>query len=195
MTVPTPTLSLRRLDLGSDADRPALDALVHRGAVPDPGVRDAVRALLDEIRVDPSRGVRAASARFGGGPADGRILLGRVELEAARDRLDPTARQALEQAIEHVTRFAEAQRPRTTTTTITDGIEIERRWEPLDSVGAYVPGGSAPYPSSLLMTVAPARVAGVGRVVVASPAGAEGRPDDIVLGAAGLLGVDTFVVA
>jgi histidinol dehydrogenase len=75
------------------------------------------------------------------------------------------------------------------------GIEIERRWGPLASVGAYVPGGSAPYPSSLIMTVVPARVAGVDRVVVASPADRDGATDPILLGVAGLLEVDAFVIA
>ena len=83
-------------------------------------------------------------------------------------------RRALDQAIDHVRRFAETQRPTSTTTVIAPGIEIERRWTPIASVGAYVPGGSAAYPSSLVMTVVPAQVAGVERIVVASPAGRDG---------------------
>ena len=72
---------------------------------------------------------------------------------------------------------------------------VERRWLPLRRVGCYVPGGGAPYPSSLVMTVVPARVAGVEEIVVASPAGPDGRVDPIVKGAAGLLGVDALLVA
>ncbi|HET7704198.1 MAG TPA: histidinol dehydrogenase, partial [Candidatus Limnocylindrales bacterium] len=75
------------------------------------------------------------------------------------------------------------------------GIEIERRWLPLDRVGCYVPGGSAPYPSSLVMTVVPARVAGVQEIVVASPAAADGAVNPLLLGAAGLLEVDRLLVA
>ncbi|MFL5712601.1 MAG: histidinol dehydrogenase, partial [Chloroflexota bacterium] len=104
-------------------------------------------------------------------------------------------RRALDQAIEHVRRFSESQRPTSTTTTIARGIDIERRWTPLTAVGAYVPGGSASYPSSLVMTVVPAQVAGVERIVVASPAGRDGALDRVLLGAAGLLEVDTFIVA
>lgn len=195
---PAVALRLRRLDL-AHAHEPetaaALAAMTRRGAVPDPAVREAVRHILDDVRRDPSAAARAANARFGGGAADGRLVLGRAELAEAARALEPRVRVALEQAIEHVTRFARDQRPETTRTQVADGIEIERRWEPLDSVGAYVPGGSAPYPSSLVMTVAPARVAGVGRIVVASPAGRDGAPNAVVLGAAGLLGVDAFVVA
>jgi histidinol dehydrogenase len=131
----------------------------------------------------------------GGGRPDGRLLVDGAELLAARDALDARTRRALDQAIDHVTRFAETQRPTSTRADIAPGIEIERRWSPLASVGAYVPGGSAPYPSSLIMTVVPARVAGVDRVVVASPADGDGATNPILLGAAGLLEVDALVVA
>ncbi len=199
MTASVPTLRLRRLDLVAAAtDREtaaAITALFRRGAVPDRAVRDAARTILDEVRRDPATAVRAANARFGGGLADRRLVLGREELEAAADTLPDDVRAALDQAIANVRRFAENQRPVTTRTTIGDGIEIERRWSPLARVGCYVPGGTAPYPSSLVMTVVPALVAGVGEVVVASPADRNGRVDPVLLGAAGLLGVDAFVVA
>jgi histidinol dehydrogenase len=196
VTTAASDLRLRRLDLSRDADRDTVDALVRRGAVPDRAVRDAVRSLLDAIRANPSAAVRDANARFGGGAADGRVVIGAAELREASERLQPAIRRALEQAIGNVTRFATSQRPPPSVrTTITDGVEIERRWEALDRIGAYVPGGSAPYPSSLVMTVVPARVAGVREIVVASPAGPDGHPNDVVLGAAGLLGVDAFVVA
>jgi histidinol dehydrogenase len=139
--------------------------------------------------------VREANARLGGGSADGRLVHDRAELRRAADALDTRTRAALDQAIDHVTRFASTQRPLTTTTRIAEGIEIERRWEPIDRAGAYVPGGSAPYPSSLIMTVVPALVAGVPAIVVASPAGPDGVANPVVLGAAGLLDIDAVVVA
>ena len=140
--------------------------------------------------------VRAANARVGGGRPDGRLVLDPDDLRVARSTTSSHASgRALDQAIDHVRRFAETQRPTSVPTTIAPGIEIERRWTPLASVGAYVPGGSAPYPSSLVMTVVPARVAGVERVVVASPADRDGRTNPVLLAAAGLLDVDCFVVA
>jgi histidinol dehydrogenase len=123
------------------------------------------------------------------------LFVDRPVLLAARDALDPHIRRALDQAIANVTRFARDQRPTTTTTRIAAGIDIERRWTPLASVGAYVPGGSAPYPSSLVMVVVPARVAGVSRIVVATPADELGNVDPVILGAAGLLQVDRLLVA
>jgi histidinol dehydrogenase len=147
------------------------------------------------VRARGEAAVRDANERVGGGRTGGTLVLDRSELRAARDALDPSVRRALDQAIDHVRRFAEPQRPTSTRTVIAPGIDLERRWSPLASVGCYVPGGSAPYPSSLVMTVVPAQVAGVGRIVVASPADRAGRNHPVLLGAAGLLEVDAFVVA
>jgi histidinol dehydrogenase len=190
-------LRIRRLDLSDDPARVDAEraSLVRRGAVPDPQVRAGVRRILEEVRRDPPDAVRTANARHGGGLADGRLVIPRDELGRAAAALPEPQRRALEQAIAHVRRFAETQLPRTTRTVIAEGIEIERRWLPLASAGCYVPGGTAPYPSSLVMTVVPAMVAGVGRIVVASPADREGRVSPVLLGAAGLLGVDALVVA
>jgi len=202
MTV-TPTASatgfrLRRLDLRNpDATTAATIAgLVRRGSVPDARVRDGARAILDDVRLRGEAAVEEASRRYGGGPGDGTLIKDRSSLKEAAARLSPEIRRALDQAIANVRRFAETQRPpATATTTIGPGVEIERRWTPLHRVGCYVPGGSAPYPSSLVMTVVPAHVAGVSDIVVASPAADDGRVDDVLLGAAGLLHVDALLVA
>ena len=193
----TAELRLRRLDLRSPdaATLAARDALFRRGAVPDPAVREATRAILADVRARGAVAVREASARFGGGRPDGRLLLDREELATAAQALGPGERDALETAIANVRRFAEAQRPSSVRTAIIPGVELERRWLPVKRVGAYVPGGSAPYPSSLVMTVVPARVAGVSAVVVASPGDRNGEVHPVLLGAAGLLGVDALLVA
>lgn len=190
-------LTLTRLDLRRPdaAAIRARDALFHRGAVPDPAVREAARTILADVRERGADAVREAGARFGGGRPDGRLLLERRELAAARDALGREARAALDTAIANVERFAQAQRPASTRTTIVPGVELERRWLPVTRAGAYVPGGTAPYPSSLVMSVVPARVAGVGATVVASPADREGAVHPVLLGAAGLLEVDAFLVA
>jgi histidinol dehydrogenase len=193
------SVNLRRLDLSRAVSEPAVasevQALLRRGAVPDPKVREGARAILASVKSGGDAAVRDANARFGGGRADGSLVVGRGEMEAARDALSPRIRAGLDQMIANIRRFAETQLPETRFTTIVPGVEIERRWVPLSRVGVYAPGGSAAYPSSLLMGVVPAQVAGVGAIVVASPADAEGRLNQTLLGAAGLLGVDVFVVA
>ncbi len=195
-----PGIRFRRLDLGAVAggDREAVAdrrALVRRGVLPDRSIRAETRAILDEVRDGGDEAVRQANARVGGGRADGRLLADTAALRVARDALDRRTSRAVDQAIDHVRRFAETQRPVSTRTEIAAGIEIERRWSPLTSVGAYVPGGSAPYPSSLVMTVVPARVAGVGRIVVATPADQHGATDPVLLGVAGLLEIDALLIA
>ena len=190
-------LTLRRLDLRTPdpASQRERDALCRRGAVPDPAVRDAARTILADVRERGADAVRDAAARFGGGRPDGRLLIDRAELRAAADRLTRTDRAALETAIANVSRFAETQRPVTTRTTIVEGVELERRWLPVRRAGVYAPGGSAPYPSSLVMGVVPAMVAGVDTIVVASPADRDGNVHPVLLGAAGLLEVDRLLVA
>jgi histidinol dehydrogenase len=190
-------LRLRRLVLGATGpdSRAERVALVRRGAVPDAQVREAARVILADVRARGDLAVTEANQRFGGGRPDGALMVERAELVAARDALERPVRRALDQAIDHVRRFAEPQRPTSTRTVIAPGIVIERRWAPLTNVGCYVPGGSAAYPSSLVMTVVPAQVAGVERIVVASPADRDGANHPVLLGAAGLLEVDAFVVA
>ncbi len=198
MTALDTSLTLRRLDLRAPdaATLAERDRLFRRGAVPDARVREAARAILADVRERGSVAVREASARFGGGRGDGRLVLDPADFRAALERIAPGERAALETAIANVRRFAETQRPASgTRTTILPGVELERRWLPVQRGGAYVPGGSAPYPSSLVMTVVPARVAGVPTVVLASPADADGAVSDVLLAAAALLGVDALVVA
>jgi histidinol dehydrogenase len=192
-------IRLRRLDLAAAATDPATmaerDALLRRGAVPDPAVRERAREILADVRRGGAGAVRAANERFGGGRSDGRLVLEPADLARARDTLAPGVRHALDQAIDHVRRFASTQVPATSRIGIVPGVEIERRWTPLARVGCYVPGGTAPLPSSLVMTVVPAQVAGVESVVVASPAGSDGVENPLIAGTAGLLDVDALVVA
>ena len=199
---PTPVrpLTLRRLDLArvaaGDGDARRLrDTMLRRAAVADPSVREGAQRILHDVRTRGGIAVREANRTFGGGGDDGRLVIEPAAMRGARDALPARTRRALDQAIEHVRRFAETQRPASRTTTIAPGIELERRWVPLRRVGAYVPGGSAPYPSSLVMTVVPAQVAGVEQVVVASPADRTGAVDPTLLGVAGLLGVDALLFA
>jgi histidinol dehydrogenase len=193
------SVTLRRLDLSLAPTDPTVAAevraLFRRGAVPDPRVREGARAILASVKAGGDAAVREANARYGGGRAGGELLVAPAEMAAARDALPPRIRRGLEQMIENIGRFAATELPETRRTTIVPGVEIERRWVPLARVGVYAPGGTAPYPSSLLMGVVPARVAGVGQVVVASPAAPDGSLDRTLLGAAALAGVDVFVVA
>ena len=106
--------------------------------------------------------------------------------------LDPDVRVAIEETIRRVRLASAAQVPPQVTTSIADGAEIVQRWRPVQRVGLYVPGGKAVYPSSVVMNVVPAQVAGVTSIALASPPQShfDGRVHPTILAVAGLLGVD-----
>ncbi len=114
----------------------------------------------------------------------------RREWTRALDTLDPALRRALERAAANISTVHSAFRPTTVEVSPEPGIVIGRRPDPLARVGVYAPGGRAAYPSSLLMGAVPARVAGVGEVMVCSPPSPSGLPTDVVLAAAELANVD-----
>jgi len=178
-------LRVRRLSgLEACARRQILD----RTAVPDPEVRRAVASICRMIRRDGDRALAEAGASYGGGRPDPRVTP--AEISQALDNAEPSVRKALEQAIDAVRRHHETQKPSASSHETAPGVRIDRHWSPLRRVGAYVPGGKAGYPSSLVMTVVPGQVAGVGEIAVATPCDGNGRIDPTLLAAAGLLGVE-----
>ncbi len=178
-------MRLRRVDLAG-LDRDARRRLVARRAVPDPEVRSAAARICDEVAAGGDAAMRRLASAYGGG-------FRRVEpdeLDRAVAALTGELRASLEQAIDHIETVHRAQLPADTEIVTVPGVTVRRRWTPLRRVGAYVPGGKASYPSTVLMTAIPARVAGVGEVVVATPAGSDGRIAPAVLAACRLAGVD-----
>jgi histidinol dehydrogenase len=105
--------------------------------------------------------------------------VGREEIRREASRVSPDVRRAIRQAARHIARVASRQVPRAFTIEVVPGVVVEQRIEPLTSIGCYVPGGRFPLPSSLLMTVVPARVAGVREIIVVCP-----RPEPAVMAAA-----------
>ena len=114
----------------------------------------------------------------------------REEWELALGRLEPALRAALERASANIERAHRAFLPQGVEVETEPGVIVGRRPDPLRRVGVYAPGGRAAYPSSVLMGVVPARVAGVDEVIVCSPPGDSGLPTDVVLAAAALGGAD-----
>jgi histidinol dehydrogenase len=193
---PAPKLRRLRLADASEADR---RALTDRSSTATPDIRAQARAIVESVRDGGDAALREANARFGGGltePADAPAL--RVppdELRAARDQLPGGLRRGLEQMAANIEAFHAVQVPPTGQWVETEpGVHVGRVWRGLDRVAAYVPGGTAAYPSSLLMSAIPARLAGVGTYVVASPAGPNGELSPALLGAAGLMEVEEFWV-
>lgn len=191
-----PLLRRLRLDEASESER---RALTDRASTATPDIRARARAIVDAVRDGGDAALREANARYGGGllePAAAPAL--RVppeDLRAARDRLPAELREGLGQMARNIETFHAIEVPPPAQWVETEpGVEVGRVWRGLDRVAAYVPGGTAAYPSSLLMSAVPARLAGVGRFVVASPAGPGGELSPALLGAAGLMEVEEFWV-
>ena len=179
---------MRRIDLAS-LDAAGRAALVTRSAVPAAEVRRAAAAIVEAVRAGGDNALADAGERFGGSrPGGPRVPAG--DLAAAAAALDPALREAIEVAAANVRRVHGDQTPASVAVEVVPGVTVERHWTPLRRVGAYVPGGSAPLPSTLIMTVVPARVAGVGSIAVATPARPDGTVDPVLLAAAAFLEVD-----
>jgi histidinol dehydrogenase len=174
------------LALTGDPDELAAEM---RRLVPAPeSVRDAVTEIIARVRAEGDDAVLEYTRRFdraGAQPAPLRVS--ESDLDAAVDRLEAPVRTALEHVIANVRRVAR-EALRTEHGVGLDDYEVVLREAPVGRAGIYVPGGRAPYPSTVAMGVVPAQVAGVDRVAVCAPPGPEGDLDPTVLGACRLVG-------
>ena len=159
------------------SDRAALDALLDRRPSRDPALRRRVASIVAAVRKGGDEALVRFARRFDGN--DGPLEVSREEMEDGARQVSPAARRALAMAAKHIRLVARAQLPRTRRIAVARGLTVTERVTPLDRVGCYVPAGRYPLPSSLLMTVVPAKAAGVPEVFVACP-----RPAPIVMAAA-----------
>ncbi|MDT4957289.1 MAG: histidinol dehydrogenase [Pseudonocardiales bacterium] len=181
---------LRRLDLTA-ADTAGLRGLLPRAAVDVRSALESVTPLVDDVAARGYPAVREATLRFDGVDVPEPRVPARALAEALT-ALDPAVREALAEAIRRARVVHEAQLRDTVDVQVVPGGTVTERWVPVRRVGLYVPGGLAVYPSSVVMNVVPAQVAGVESIAVFSPAQKEfgGSPHPTVLGACALLGVD-----
>src|SRR5918995_1163572 len=176
---------LSRLDLrGADANLGELIARVEG----DGSAINAVREIVADVRARGDDALRDLTERFGGCRVDD-LRVPTDDLQAALDDARPEFRAALDYAREQITAYHQAQ--------LGDDVRVERDGVllrelvvPVDRAGLYVPGGRAAYPSTVLMTAIPARVAGVPELALCVPPDAEGRVQAATLAAAALVGVD-----
>lgn len=177
-----------RVDRLSAADRRAL--LDRSADADDAEIPARVAAIIARVRREGDAALVAMARAFDGVELTA-LEVPRAEWRAALEDVDAGLRRAMERAVANVRTVHEAFRPKATEVEPEPGILVGRRPDPLGRVGVYAPGGRAAYPSSLIMGVVPATVAGVGEVVVCSPpAGADGLPSAVVLAAAALAGAD-----
>jgi histidinol dehydrogenase len=168
-------------------------ALAERGATDLADVEPAVRRIVSEVRRNGDRAVRRYATRWDGLGKGEPLRVPEADLHEAWKQTDPELQDAIKQAAGNIRRYAEWQAPQDKDKNkewrreIQPGVFIGQLVRPLESVGCYVPGGRYPLPSTVLMTVIPAQVAGVKQIRVASP-----RPAQATLAAAAFLGVREF---
>ena len=179
-----------RLDSSDTGFAEAFDALVNARRESDPGVRDAVTAIVADVRARGDGALADYTARYDGHDLDATGWeVPKAERRAALDGLDRELRDALELAAERIRTFHATQVPADRDTIDAQGVRLGSRWRPVEAAGLYVPGGRAAYPSSVLMNALPARAAGVDRLTMVTPT-PKGETNPLVLAAAEIAGVD-----
>ncbi len=154
-----------------------------------PGLEDEVRAILDEVNVEGDEAVRRFSRRFDGADV-GELRVACEEVNAAAERVDPGVLAGLRTAIANVRALVEAQLRGAVTVELDQGQHIEVAELPVQRAAIYIPGGRAPYPSTVVMGAVTARAAGVDEVVVCTPPGPDGGVNAVILAACALCEVD-----
>jgi len=150
-----------------------------------------IKPILDSVKNGDESTLLELSSRFDG-IAPQSLRVPKAVMSSALTTLDPQLREIITESVRRVRIVHRDQQRGATTTRVVDGGEVQERWVPVDRVGLYVPGGRAVYPSSVVMNVVPAQIAGVPSIAVASPAQKEngGWPHPTILAACALLGVD-----
>ncbi|WP_375384543.1 histidinol dehydrogenase [uncultured Microbacterium sp.] len=183
---------LRTIDLRGRGLSPAeLLATVPRATAAREEALSTAAALVSDVASEGEAALRAQAERFDGVSGHA-IRVPAAHLDEALGGLDPVVREALEEAIRRVRTASAAQVPPSVVTELEPGARVVQRWQPVRRVGVYVPGGKAVYPSSVVMNVVPAQVAGVAQIALASPPqrAFDGRVHPVILAAARLLDVD-----
>ena len=182
---------IRRLSTRDAGFLATLDALLHFDHSTDDAIEQTVSEILRRVRTEGDAAVLDYTRRFDKLDAGtlAELELPRSELRHALDRLPSAQRTALEAAAQRVTSYHERQKLESWSFTEADGTRLGQKVTPLDRVGLYVPGGKAAYPSSVLMNALPAKVAGVGELIMVVPT-PRGEKNALVMAAACLSGVD-----
>nr|WP_067298642.1 histidinol dehydrogenase [Marinobacterium profundum] len=184
-------LNIQRLDAGAADFEASLQKLLAWESVSDIGVNATVDEILRRVRTQGDAAVVEYSNRFDrvGVSSMAELEISRERLEQALEELPQAQRSALEAAAVRVRDYHERQKSDSWSYTEADGTMLGQKVTPMDRVGIYVPGGKASYPSSVLMNALPAKVAGVGEIIMVVPTPG-GELNELVLAAAALAGVD-----
>lgn len=163
------------------------DELLYRAQIDSESVIKPVREIISDVRKNGDQSLKYYTQKFDGVSLRD-FQVSSQEIDTALERIEPPVSEALESAAQNITKFHQAQLPPEWSINVQEGITAGQIIRPLEKVGCYIPGGRAVYPSTILMTVIPARVAGVEKVICCTPPDQNGTVKDVVLAAAHLAG-------
>lgn len=150
---------------------------------------DAVNAIVEQVKKNRDEAVFSYTRQFDKAAIDaGNVRVTEEEMKEAMREVEPELLEVMEKSIKNIRRFHEKQRQNSWFDSKGDGTLLGQKVTPLESAGVYVPGGKAAYPSSVLMNIIPAEVAGVERIVMVTPPGSDGKVNPVTLTAAHLAG-------
>ncbi len=171
------------------AERMLINQIKSRSGETDRKVSAAVSEIIYAVRMGGDEAVCEYTEKFDGVVPEN-IEIGRAEMEAALRSSSSEFVYALHKAAENIRDFHERQKQQSWFNTFENGTMLGQRIRGLERVGVYVPGGTAAYPSSVLMNVIPAKIAGVKEIVMVTPPGKDGKPNQDILAAAAVAGVE-----
>ena len=180
-------LNIIRAD--GNAEQQALSLLKSRSGEVDRKVTAVVTEIIETVRRDGDKALAMYAEKFDGKAPD-KLEIPKEEIDAALAAADPKFVRALRASAENIAKFHERQKQQSFIDTQPNGVILGQRVRGLARVGLYVPGGTAAYPSSVLMNAVPARIAGVKELVMVTPPGKDGKANPDILTAAAIAGVD-----
>ena len=170
-------------------DKETANDLIKRSQADISEVLNIVSDILKDVKENKDEAVKRYTAKFDKAELDD-LQVSEDEIKEAYDNLDENLIEALKRASANIEKFHKAQIPEEWFMEVNTGITAGQIIRPINNVGCYIPGGRAAYPSSILMEVIPAKIAGVERIICCTPPGADGKIMDAILVAADLAGAD-----
>ena len=171
------------------AEYALIENLKKRSGETDSKIVDIVSSIIQGVKENGDEAVREYTVRFDGA-VPRKTVIEKEELEEYLDKVDDDFKAAIINAKENIYRFHERQAQQSWLTTEENGVIMGQRVRGLNRVGIYVPGGTAAYPSSVLMNAVPAKIAGVKEIIMVTPPGKDGAPNPDIMAAAAVAGVD-----
>lgn len=166
-----------------------VENLKKRSGETDPKIVEIVTSILNGVKEGGDAAVREYTSRFDGSVPK-KTVIEKEELQQYLDVVEEDFINAITRAKDNIQRFHQRQAQQSWLTTEENGVIMGQRIRGLNRVGIYVPGGTAAYPSSVLMNAVPAKIAGVKEILMVTPPGAEGNPNPYIMAAAAIAGVD-----